>query len=222
MKKHGFLHRFFIDFSCFFQTTFQMAFLEGPRADLGTKVRFWSHFRFSRVPKIDLWNPIFDQKGSKSRVPRIAVSVLEPTWAQPAAQNAARTHFHWFWTDLWPIWGRFWWIWHDFPMFFIWFIQKLVMTFYKFWKVFVIIFGCCLHDCLRFFKHFYVTFCVLFSFQTNVQSFEKTKIESSNHRQTSQSDYIQSFGKFIICKGRIFQQCNKAKSSNSRIPTFLV
>ena len=64
-KKHRFVDRFFIEFSCFFRNTFQSPFLEGLSADLYSQVRFFTNFRISWGPKIDPWGSIFAKKGSQ-------------------------------------------------------------------------------------------------------------------------------------------------------------
>ena len=66
LKNHRFSDRKFIKFSCFFRTTFQMAFLEGPRADLGPKVRFGSDFRPTWLPKTVLGVLLLAEKPIKS------------------------------------------------------------------------------------------------------------------------------------------------------------
>ena len=103
-----------IDFCIVFSLNFHVfpnpsrrAFLEGPSADLGSKVRFWSDFRFSQGPKMTPWSDIFSQKVDIALPGGAGRSVLEPTWARPATQNGPRTHFHRFWLDFGSIWDGF-------------------------------------------------------------------------------------------------------------------
>ena len=107
-----------IDFSIHFPSNFHVfsehlsdpvknRFLDAQSGRLASKVRFSSHFGSKGGPKIDPWSDIFGQKGSKNRVPRMAVTLLVPTWARPAAQNGPKPHFHRFFTDLGSIFHRF-------------------------------------------------------------------------------------------------------------------
>ena len=103
----SFSGQFFIDFSCFFQDRSRRAFLEGPSADLCSKVRFWSDFRISGGPKMDPRASIFAQKASKVLVLFTMFCVLGPPRARPAIQTGPGTDFHRFWTDFGWILDRF-------------------------------------------------------------------------------------------------------------------
>ena len=71
----------------FFSNPFQRSFLEGPSADLNSKVRLWNHFGFRGLPKAVPWSIIFGQKSPKGDVVLVAVSVPGPT---RATRNVAR------------------------------------------------------------------------------------------------------------------------------------
>ena len=117
----SFSHHFFIQFSCIFGTPFQRPFLEGPGANLSSKVRFWSDFRFSWGAKIDPWADIFGQQDVKGAVVCRARRIREPTWAQIGAENDPRINFHWFLYRFGSIWKRFWTSWDGFS----WFLHML-------------------------------------------------------------------------------------------------
>ena len=61
-SKTSHFRQIFHQFSCFFQNPSRTAFFEAQSAGLSSKVRFWSHFRFSRVLKIDHWASISAKK----------------------------------------------------------------------------------------------------------------------------------------------------------------
>ena len=71
----------------FFQNPSRRAFLEGPGADLASKGRFWSHFRFSAEPKIDPWGDMFAQNVDFELPGARAETLLGPT----RGQNGRRT-----------------------------------------------------------------------------------------------------------------------------------
>ena len=55
--------------------------MEGPSADLASKVRFLSHFGSRGRPKNDPWTDIFDQMPLKKIDGGVAGSLPEPAWA---------------------------------------------------------------------------------------------------------------------------------------------
>ena len=95
----------------------QTSFFEGPCADLGPKVRFWTDFGSQLGPEMAPWSTIFDQKGAKTVTRQMRQSVLEPTWARFGAENGPRTYFSRFGTVFGWCWKDYRWILKDFQGF---------------------------------------------------------------------------------------------------------
>ena len=88
----------FRNFSCFFQNPSRRAFLEGPGADLCSKVRFWRHFRFSVGPKIHPWTSIWHQNADFSLPGEVREHILGSSGTRLGIRNEPGIDFPRFWT----------------------------------------------------------------------------------------------------------------------------
>ena len=89
----------FHQFSCFFQNPSRRPFLEGPGADLYSKVRFWDPSRISGGLEIGPWTPHFRRKSRKSGVLRSRGDVPGPPGARSPIPNGTGTNFYRFRID---------------------------------------------------------------------------------------------------------------------------